>query len=186
MRRRGRGFMIAASGRLSSGSTSLRARLLPPQVDHAGKPLRLLRGEVAGLGDVALDVVELPHVVGERCVGIESVVVHRAEGMKRHGFPTIVIDAARAEHLEVLRVVRAGGAARSPSTVARLAPSTRDCSMPSITVGRRDAGELEDRRRDVDRVRELRGALRPLRRARASARCTDRRRRPRGPRASSA
>ena len=165
------------------------ARLLPPELDH----LRELApgscgGEVVALREVLGDVVQLPHVVLERRVGVDAVVVHRAERLERHRLPAVVVDAAAAEHLEVLRGVALRGAspAREHGDEARaldraLRRRRRSRPAASTPMSSRIVGS------DVDRVRELVAdlaaagdAARPVHDAR------DRRRRPRAPRASSA
>ena len=67
--------------------------LAPPQLDHLGEPLRLLFGEIIGLGEIAVEMEQLPFVVLERRAG-------RMEGDR---LPAAVPEAAMAEHLEILR-----------------------------------------------------------------------------------
>src|SRR6185503_15248970 len=64
----------------------------PPALDHLRQLARLLRGEVARFAPVLLDVVELPAVLVESGVRL----------VPRHRLPSVVPDAAVAEHLEVL------------------------------------------------------------------------------------
>ena len=75
-----------------------------PEPLQLGQPLGLLLGQVAGLAVVAAGaVVELPHVVVEgRHVAADHDPRRLVLG---DGAPALVVDAAVAEHLEVLEVV---------------------------------------------------------------------------------
>ena len=162
------------------------ACLLPPELDHRGQPLGLVGGQVVGLGGVDAHVVELPHVVVERRVGVEAVVVHVAERLERHRLPTLVVDAARSEHLEVLRGVALGrgGVVEEVGEARALDRRLRDPRDLGRARRRRSARAGWGARRW--RARTACAARRAPRAGRASARCRDRRRRPRAPRASSA
>jgi hypothetical protein len=68
-------------------------RLAPPGLDHGGEALRLLRSKIVHLGEIAIEMEELPFVVLERRAG-------RVIGDR---FPALMPEAAMAEHLEILR-----------------------------------------------------------------------------------
>ena len=68
-------------------------RLAPPQLDHFGQALRLLRGEVIDLGEIAVEVKQLPCVVLER----------RARRVIGDRLPAVMPEPAMPEHLEILR-----------------------------------------------------------------------------------
>ena len=72
-------------------------RLDQEQPLQLGQLLRVLGGEVVGLGPVLLDVVELPHVLVEAVIGAEPRVL-----VLGHRGPAEVVDRPVAEHLEVL------------------------------------------------------------------------------------
>ncbi len=59
--------------------------------------------------------------------------------------------------------VRCSGAAASVNAAAKSTPCIGSCSIPSTVFGLGDAGDVEDRRRDVDHMGELRAqpAARP-------------------------
>ena len=118
--------------------------------------LRHLAGEVLRLAPVLGGVVELPHVVVER----RGLFLRPGVRVPRHRGPTLMVDAAVAEHLEVLRLVplcRAGiveGVQHAHAFDRRL----RD-AVHRERFG--DAGRFKDRRRDVDDVGELRADFAP-------------------------
>ena len=93
------------------------------------------RREVVALGEIVGDVIQLPHVVVERRVGVEPVVVHVPERLERHRLPSVVIDAAAAEHLEVLRARGARRPSGSSIRYAKLVPSIGDAATPPTESG---------------------------------------------------
>ena len=154
---RGRGLRIASSVRLSSGSTWYARASSHQRSTSAASRSGSSLGEVVGLRGVLGHVVQLPHVVVERACRGRSRPRRRAEGLERHRLPALVVDAAGAEHLEVLRVVllgRVGGDVGEEVGEARaldralLDPvdRARARSMPD---------ELEHGGEHVDRVGEL-------------------------------
>ena len=87
-----------------------------PPLDHLGELVGVVGGEVAGLGRVVGQVVQLPpgrvevdeFVGGQR--GAEPTVLHRRLDEARAGprtvrLPPVVVDRSASEHLEVLRGV---------------------------------------------------------------------------------
>ena len=115
-----------------------------------GELLRVLLRQVLRLRPVGVGVVQLPHVVVERAlVGADP-----RHAVPRHRRPSLVVDAAVAEHLEVLRFVPLGrlgvveGVEHAEAFDRRLLDAVDDRRM-------RQARGLEDRRRDVDDVMEL-------------------------------
>ena len=130
--------------------------LLPPQGDHRRQALGLRPGPVVGLRQVLGHVVELPHIVVERGVRIEAVVVDRADRVERHRLPPVVIDGARAEHLEVLRRAQARYS-RAPRVEQRGEADAVEMRLRhAVEVRRgRDPGQLEHGRQDVDGMGEL-------------------------------
>ena len=136
--------------RSSSGSDAVLRRLDDEEALQFGELLRVLLRQVLRLRPVGVGVVELPHVVVEGAlVGAEP-----RHAVPRHRRPPLVVDAAVAEHLEVLRLVplgRLGVVERVEHAEAferRLLHAVDDRRM-------RQAGGFEDRRRDVDHVMEL-------------------------------
>ena len=128
--------------RSSSGRHLIRLGLGPPQPDQLGQPVRIGLGQVVALGEVRLEVVQLPSVVVEGGAG--RVVGHR--------LPAGAPDRPVAEHLEVLHRFLMG-AAGSP-TVARETRSLDGHLRHAAAVARRiDADEIQHRRDDVDGVR---------------------------------
>ena len=118
--------------------------------------LGLLRGEVVALGEVVGDVVQLPHVVVERRVGVEPVVVHVAERVERHRLPTVVVDRAGARASRSTACVCGSAASalvrpRRGSSCRRSATARRCRSKLGVV----DPDQLEHGRQHVDRVREL-------------------------------
>src|SRR5499426_604059 len=114
--------------------------------------LRLLGGEVVRLGKVLLDVVKLPGVLVEADAARRD---PRRLAVQTSGDPPVLIERAVAEHLEVLRdaaarrVLGGEGVGHADSLDRPLAHTVH-------RAGLADAGHLEDRRRDVDDVMELR------------------------------
>ena len=131
-------------------------RLRIEEVLHLLDLLRHLGGKVGELGGVLLDVIELPLVprdhIGRR--GGAQLPRNGRRGRRRH--PSIVIDGAIAEHLEVLRGVP------SRCIGVRLVPGVDHAHafdgvlLDAVDrIGRRDAGRFEDGRNNVDDVMEL-------------------------------
>ena len=114
-------------------------RFLPPQLDHGAQAFGFGGGEVARLGRILGDVVQLP------LDGVEAGLVG-LDGVERHGLPAVLVQRAAAEHLEVLHAVAIGRVGRAE----RLGEAD-----PVDRCGRRDARELQHGREDVDRVHEL-------------------------------
>ena len=72
------------------------------------KLLRELFGEVVALGEVLVDVVELPFLLGAiKLVRAESIPWHTT--MEARGNPAVVIDRTISKHLEILRRTSARG-----------------------------------------------------------------------------
>ena len=128
-----RGAINAATGRLSSGRTwwrraSSHHRSIIAASRSGSSAARSLR-----LGRIDPDVVELPLVVLEGRVRVQAVVVHRTEGLERHRLPSLVVDPAGAEHLEVLGGVplrrhprrRGGRRSSSPRSATARPPRAR-------------------------------------------------------------
>ena len=115
-----------------------------------GKLLRVLLRQILRLGPIGVGVVQLPEVFVEPAlVGAEP-----GYAVPRHRRPSLVIDAAIAEHLEVLRLVPF----RRPGVVERIehADAFERRLLHAVDHGRmRQAGGLEDGRRDVDDMMEL-------------------------------
>ena len=78
-------------------------RLDQPEALQLVELLRILLGQVLGLAPVLGGVVELPDIVVEG----RGLRIQRSPGrpVLRHRGPALVVDAAVAEHLEVLRLV---------------------------------------------------------------------------------
>jgi hypothetical protein len=76
-------------------------RLDEPQTLQLVELLRFLFGEVPGLGPILATVVQFPDVIVEGEHWLEE----ERCGMAGHCAPTLMVDAAIAEHLEVLRFV---------------------------------------------------------------------------------
>ena len=74
-------------------------RFLEPDLDQLRELLRMLLGEVLGLGAVHVHVVQLPHVLVEVSLATDR----RVQG---DGLPAVHPDAARAEHRVVLPLLR--------------------------------------------------------------------------------
>ena len=80
----------------------------------------VLRGEVVGLAEVLVHVVEFPHVVLQRRQRHHQ----PRDRVPRAGDPAFVVDAAVAEHLEILRRAAVGGLRRRRrSRASRRRPS---------------------------------------------------------------
>ena len=75
------------------GEDAVALGLLPPEVDHPGQALGFCVGQIVQLGDVLVEVIDLP--------GLGVVV--RAWLVKGDRFPALVPDGSIADHLEVLR-----------------------------------------------------------------------------------
>ncbi len=117
----------------------------------------MLLGEVVRLRPVGVGVVELPDVVVEgRHDGVDAGLPRRA--VLGHRGPALVVDAAVAEHLEVLRLVALGGVG-VVEAVGHADALDRLLLHPVDHHRRRQPGHLEHRRGDVDDVVELRAHL---------------------------
>src|SRR5499427_1490487 len=126
--------------------------------------LRLLGGEVIRLGKVLLDVVKLPGVL------VEADAARRDPGrlaVETSGDPSVVVERAVAEHLEVLRDTAARRLLRGEG-VGHADSLDRPLADPVHHARFGDAGHVEDRRGDVDDMMKLRAhsafildALRP-------------------------
>ena len=117
--------------------------------------VRHLRREVIELGGVFLDVVKLPLVradVRRRRGAQHPWLGHR----RRRRHPTLVIDGAIAEHLEILRGALARGVGVGlVQGVQHAHPFDRALLDAVDDFGLRDAGCFENGRHDVDDVVEL-------------------------------
>ena len=132
----------------------------------------MLRGEVLGLREVVGEVVELPGVL-LRVVGSGREPRHRRRRQVPRdpvelagGPPAVLVDRPVADDLEVLHGV-ALRCVRVLEGVEEARALHRLLRGPVHDLGLGDAGRFEDRRPDVDRVRELgaqpAGVLDPLR-----------------------
>ena len=127
------------------------ARLLHEQRPELVELVGHLRCEVVRLAPVGVGVVELPGVVGERR---QRQPLDPRRGVPRDGGPALVVDAAVAEHLEVLRhvafrrVAVVEGVAHAHALVGLLVDAVD-------RLGLREPRGLEDGGRDVDDVMEL-------------------------------
>ena len=120
--------MSRSATRSSSGRTLLLGRLDQEQPLELVELLGMLRRDVLELGPVDAGVVELPDVVVERGRLLADEQPRRL--VPRHRGPALVVDAAVAEHLEVLRLVALVGRRRRRTRSA--------CSRPgSASAGRR-------------------------------------------------
>ncbi len=131
-------------------------RLDQPQALQLVELLRHLLGQVVRLAPVLVGVVELPDVVVEGGHLLADEQPGRL--VPRHRGPALVVDAAVAEHLEVLRLVPLGRL----GVVERVQHADALDGLLLHAVHRDRLGEsrrLEDRRRDVDDVVELRAHL---------------------------
>ena len=131
--------------------------LLPPQLLELLDLVRVLRGDVVGLREVVGQVVELPADVPVRVpVGVRPELRERRRrhvprepvGSRRRP-PAVLVHAAAAEHLEVLRGVPLGGL-RVVERVEEAGAVHRLLLDPVDRLRLRDAGRLEDGRADVD------------------------------------
>ena len=133
------------------GQHLVASRLLEEEPLELGEPLGLLGRQVAGLAPVGRRVVQLPDVVLERRQLRRG---HPRRRVLRDGRPAAVVDAAVADHLEVLRLVLLGRG-RVVERVGH-AHALHGALGDAVHVGGlRDAGRREHRRRDVDDVAEL-------------------------------
>ena len=98
-----RSALKRSARRSSSGRTLYFAGLDQEQPLQLRQLLRVLRREVVRLRPV-VRAVELPDVVVER----RRLGHHPRRAVTRHGGPALVVDAAVAEHLEVLRLAALG------------------------------------------------------------------------------
>ena len=130
-------------------------RLRPPQVDERGQQLGVLRrrGPASPRGPPRRGTAPRRP---RRTARSGPVVVQRPDRVERHRLPAAVVDGPRAEHLEVLRGVPLGGAlAPGAEQVAETHAVDRGL-RDAVDLGRAvEPRELEQRRGDVDRVREL-------------------------------
>ena len=129
-------------------------RLDEPEALQLAELLRHLLGEVLRLAPVLVGVVELPDVIVER----RGLFLRPRVGVPRHRGPALVIDAAVAEHLEVLRLVPL----RRLGVVERIEHADAFDRRLRDAVHRERFGysrRFEDRWRDVDDVAELRADL---------------------------
>ena len=131
-------------------------RLRDEHLLHLLHLVRILVGDVLGLAEVRVQVVEFEHLVVER-VGIGG-----AEGFPRRAVhlgaeqPAFVIQRPLAHHLEVLGLVarRFLGVFRV-KRVGEARALDRRLLDAVHRFGRRDAGDFEDRRHDVNDMHEL-------------------------------
>ncbi len=123
-------------------------RLDPELLDETPQHLRVLGGEVPALGRVLVDPVQLPAVLVPRGAAL----------VERDSLPALVVDAAVAEHLEVLAVPRRRRR-RVAQPVAEAAAVQRHLRYAPAHRGRLHPDQVEHRRGDVDAVLELRPHL---------------------------
>ena len=129
-------------------------RLDEPEALQLAELLRHLLGEVLRLAPVLVGVVELPDVIVER----RGLFLRPGVRVPGHRGPALVIDAAVAEHLEVLRLVPL----RRLGVVERIEHADAFDRRLRHAVHRERLGyscRFENRRRDVDDVAELRADL---------------------------
>ena len=141
--------------RSSSGSTLYLTASIRNSRCSSASLSGLLGGDVVRLRPV-VGPVELPHVVVE---GRQLGAGDPRRAVAGHCGPALVVDAAVAEHLEVLELVLLGR-----RRVVEAVPHARTracgfCWMPLTKLGAGKPGGLEDGRRDVDHVGELRADL---------------------------
>src|SRR6185503_3221960 len=113
-------------------------------------------GKIASLTPVLRRVIELPDIVVEGWHLLADEEPRRL--VPRHRRPSLVIDAAVAEHLEVLRLVSIG----SLGVVERIEHADAFDGPLLHAVDRRRLRKLrrlKDRRRHVDHMMELRSDL---------------------------
>ena len=118
--------------------------------------LRVLRGQVVGLTEVLVDVIELPDVVRERRI-LRKQPWNRVACRRD---PAVVVDGAVAEHLEVLRLP-AVCSLRVVRGVEHRHAVHRTLVHAVDRPGLGDTRGLESRRRHVDHVVELAAELAP-------------------------
>ena len=136
--------------RSSSGSTLYFVASIRKSRCSSASFAGLLLREILRLGPILVRVVELPDIV------VEGALVRTKPGdaVPRDRRPSLVVDAAVAEHLEVLRLAPLGGFGvveriqHAGALVGRLLNAVHD-------GWRRNPRGLEHRRRDVDHVTEL-------------------------------
>ena len=82
-----------------------------PQGAQALQSFRLVAGPVIGLGEVRVEIEELPAVLVEVAAADGELLLVEDAGADVVGrrLPALVVDGARAHHLEVLRVVQLRG-----------------------------------------------------------------------------
>jgi hypothetical protein len=137
------------------GSTWLRSASL----DHSSviwrKPFGLLFRPVDGFGEVLRKVEELPAVLVEVATpdGQLLLVEHAGADVVGRRLPSVVVDRARAEHLEVLGAVDLAGLGFLEHR-RRLVPSTA-AGPRRRPLGSLDAYGGQDGRHQVDHVGEL-------------------------------
>ena len=141
------------------------ARLVHEERLQLGELLGHLRRQVVRLAPVACSCRRAPR---RRLRTGAARLDHPWSRVARHRRPALVVDAAVAEHLEVLRLAPLGGV----GVVEGVAHAHALDRLLRDAVNRRrlgQAGRLEHRRRDVDHVVELaahlalgRDALRPV------------------------
>ena len=93
------------------GQDVVALRLGIPQLAQALQPFRLVVGAVGRLGEVHREVEKLPAVIVEVAAAHGELLLVEDAGADVVGrrLPSLVVDGARAHHLEVLRVVQLGG-----------------------------------------------------------------------------
>ena len=88
-----------------------------PRADQRDQAVAVVGGDVLRLGEVLLDVVQLPardvelaqRVRRDRCTERLLGLRERRARPRAHGAPAVVVDGTVADHLEVLGVMVAGG-----------------------------------------------------------------------------
>ncbi len=126
-----------------------------PIRDEVAQALRMVRREVVHLGGVAADVEERPRVGGEVVAALDAVALGRGElvHVVGDGLPAVVVDGPAPPALVVL-----AGANLAGSCVAQHrdeADAVDRHAGPVGYAGELEPAEVEDRRRDVDRVAVL-------------------------------
>ena len=139
-------------------------RLLPEELLQLRELLRVLGRQVVRLREVVRQVVQLPRVL----LGIPLAGGERRERRRRElprllvepgaRPPAVLVDRPRADHLEVLHGVPLLGV-RVVERVEEARAVHRLLLDPVHDLRLRDSGRFEDRRADVDAVRELRAQV---------------------------
>ena len=136
--------LIDLDGPIVKRQHAVLAGLDPPAIDQFPQLLRFFLGEIVGFGEVLIDVVQLPLVVGP----------FGSVPMPAHRLPAVDPDAAVSEHLEVLRLTRGVGL-RVVERVAEALAGDWNLLFAAHAGRRFDAEGLQDGRQHVGHMMEL-------------------------------